>query len=258
MVGRKITGVRVLVPKMLKGTVTEPPQLIQILQGAAVQSVNRRGKHLIIALDSGYYLLLHLKMRGQLSVVPNSAPDEKYLAAEFALDSGQAVRFADMWTWGEVRFLTAGELNSHSPLLGMGPEPLSADWTPQILHEALARRAKSSVKAALLDQNVVAGVGNIYADESLHRAGIAPSRPAGSLSAEDATRLYREVRAVLTEATDGGGTTSDNYVNAQGQVGRYVPRVYDRAGQPCGTCGTPLTRTKIVGRGTTHCPACQK
>lgn len=258
MAGRTITGVRVLVPKMLKGTVTQTPQLSQILQGTTVQTVGRRGKHLIIALDSGYYLLLHLKMRGQLSVVPSGAPDEKYLAAEFTLNSGQAVRFADMWTWGEVRLLTAGELNTHPPLLVMGQEPLSPEWTPQSLRQSLSRRAKSSVKAALLDQGVVAGVGNIYADESLFRAGIAPGRPAGSLSTEEIACLHREVRAVLTEATDGGGTTSDNYADAQGQVGRYIPRVYDRGGQPCRTCGAPLTRIKIVGRGTTFCPACQK
>lgn len=96
MVGRTIMGVRVLVPKMLKGTVTETPHLTQILQGTTIESVNRRGKHLIIALDSGYYLLLHLKMRGQLSVVATDAPDEKYLAAEFVLGDGYAVRFADM------------------------------------------------------------------------------------------------------------------------------------------------------------------
>ena len=258
MVGRKIVAVRVLVPKMLKGAVTETAQFSQILQSASVSQVNRRGKHLIIALNSGYYLLLHLKMRGQLSVVPAGAPDEKYLAAEFVLHDEQAVRFADMWTWGELRLLTHAELSTHPSLSAMGQEPLSAEWTPQSLQRSLARRPKTSVKAALLDQSVVAGVGNIYADESLYRAKIAPDRTAGSLSKEEADRLYREIKTVLTEAIDGGGTTSDNYADAHGQIGQYVPRVYDRAGQPCLMCGTALKRTKIVGRGTTFCSVCQK
>lgn len=258
MVGRKIVDVRVLIPKMLKGTVTQPTQLQQVLQNSSVLSVNRRGKHLIITLHSGYYLLLHLKMRGQLRIVPASAPDEKYLAAEFTLDDGQALRFSDMWTWGEIRLLTGGELETHPPLLEMGQEPFSQEWTPQSFLQSLSRRAGTPIKAVLLDQRIVAGVGNIYADESLFRAGIASLRSAGSLTASEAQSLHTQIRAVLTEATEGGGTTSDNYVDADGQVGRYVPQVYDRGGQPCMVCGETLTRIRIAGRGTVYCAVCQK
>ncbi len=257
LVGRRIIGVRVLVPKMIKGTITDSAQFGEKLRNTRVESVGRRGKHLIFTLDSGYYLLLHLKMRGQLLVVPCRAPDEKYLAAALETDDGREIRFHDMWTWGELRLLTGDELAAHSPLVGMGPEPLSDDWTPEALKQALARRSRTSVKAALLDQTVVAGVGNIYADEALFRSGVRSLRACGSLGDDEIARLHREIRSVLTEAIGGGGTTSDNYVDAEGQVGRYTPRVYDRGGQPCVSCGATLERIKVTGRGTVFCPSCQ-
>ena len=257
LTGRTVGETRVPVSKMLKGTVTDAAVFGESLRGARIESVGRRGKHLIIALDSGYYLLLHLNMRGQLLVLPGHAPDGKYLAAAFALDDGNELRFHDMWTWGEMRLVTAQELAAHPALIGMGPEPLEEAWLPSQLSAGLVRRPKTAIKAALLDQAVVAGVGNIYADESLFRAGVQPLRPAGSLSEAEIGRLHRAIRQVLGEATAGGGTMSDNYVDAEGQIGRYVPRVYDRGGQPCVSCGAALTRVRVVGRGTVYCAACQ-
>lgn len=257
LAGRRIVGARVRVPKMLQGSITDPAQFGEKLRNVRVESVGRRGKHLIFTLDSGYYLLLHLKMRGQLLVVPRQTPDEKYLAAALETDDGRELRFHDMWTWGELWLLTRDELAAHPPLVGMGPEPLADDWTPSALKQALMRRSRTAIKAALLDQSVVAGVGNIYADEALFRAGIRSLRPCGSLGEDEVTRLHREIRSVLTEAIGGGGTTSDNYVDAEGQVGCYTPRVYDRGGQPCVSCGARLERIKVTGRGTVFCPSCQ-
>lgn len=257
LTGAVIARTRVPVPKILKGPVADPAAFDAALRGRRIESVRRRGKHLIFALAPGYYLLLHLKMRGQLLVVPRAQDDEKYLVAAVELADGRELRFHDMWTWGEMRLLDAPALDAHPPLRSMGPEPFSDEWTPRALRESLVRRPRAAVKAALLDQTVVAGVGNIYADESLFRARISPSRPAGSLTETEANRLHAVIRAVLEEATDGGGTTSDNYVDTDGRVGRYTPRVYDRAGEPCSRCGGTLLRTKITGRGTTYCPACQ-
>lgn len=257
LIGRTITGARVLVPKMLRGTEGCVDVFLQRIANRRFESLGRRGKHLIFTLDSGYHLLFHLKMRGQMLVVNVAEPDAKYLAAAFALDNSRELRFHDMWTWGEVGLLTEKELAAHAALSAMGPEPLADDWTPGILTQSLARRARTSIKAALLDQTVVAGVGNIYADESLFRAGIQPTRLAGSLDAAEAARLWGEVRAVLTEAIGGGGTTSDNYVDANGQIGRYMPRVYDRGGQPCVQCRSSLIRLRVAGRGTVYCPSCQ-
>ena len=124
------------------------------------------------------------------------------------------------------------------------------------LQAALAGR-RTAIKPALLDQRVVAGVGNIYADESLFRAGIRPERSAGSLTRSEVERLAEALRAVLHEAVEGGGTTSDEYVDVHGLAGRYTPRVYDRGGAPCLDCGTTLTRCRLGGRGTVYCPQCQ-
>ena len=256
--GRTLGAARVSVAKMLKGTFSDPTAFGERLQGARVESIGRRGKHLIIALDSGYYLLLHLNMRGQLLLTLRDAPKEKYLAAAFPLDDGNELRFHDMWTWGEMRLVSPDELARHPALAGMGPEPFSEEWTPRRFSEGLARRPKTAIKTTLLDQGVVAGVGNIYADESLYRAGVHPLRPAASLTETETESLHREIRAVLREATDGGGTTSDNYVDANGQIGRYTPRVYERGGQPCFSCGAPLTKIRVTGRGTVYCASCQK
>lgn len=258
LTGRMLGTTRIRVPKMLKGTLSDPAVFSERLQGARIESVGRRGKHLIIALDSGYYLLFHLNMRGQLLVTPGTMPEAKYLAAAFPLDDGNELRFHDMWTWGEIRLVSWEELAAHPALSSMGPEPLSEDWTPTNFAEGLAKRSKVAIKAILLDQGLVAGVGNIYADESLYRAGIHPLRPAGSLNETETKRLHREIRAVLFEATNGGGTTSDNYVDAEGQIGRYTPRVYDRGGRPCLSCGQVLTKIRVAGRGSVYCTSCQK
>jgi formamidopyrimidine-DNA glycosylase len=257
LVGHRIVGTRVPVPKMLKGTITDPGVLARKLQHCQIESVGRRGKYLIFTLNCGYYLLLHLKMRGQLLVVPDETPDGKYLAAAFQIENGQELRFHDMWTWGELRLLTPDELAGHAGLTEMGPEPFSEDWTPAVFQSALMKRPRTAIKAALLDQTLVAGVGNIYADESLFRSGVHSLRPAGTLTQTEVAALHREIRAVLREATEGGGTTSDNYVDSEGIVGRYTPRVYDRAGKPCLSCGTALERIKVTGRGTVYCPSCQ-
>ena len=258
LAGRTLGLPRVRVAKMLKGTLCDPKQFNERLQGANVKTIGRRGKHLIIALDSGYYLLFHLNMRGQLLLTPRETPEAKYLAAAFPLDDGNELRFHDMWTWGEMRLVSGGELTVHPALSSMGPEPFSEAWTPQHLLSGLVRRPKTTIKSILLDQGLVAGLGNIYADESLYRAGVHPLRPAASLTEAETVSLHREIRAVLCEATDGGGTTSDNYVDTDGQVGRYTPRVYERGGQPCLSCGSLLTKIRVTGRGTVYCAFCQK
>lgn len=258
LVGRTFAMPRVLVAKMLKGTVSDPRVFERSLQGSRIESVGRRGKHLIIALHPGYHLLFHLNMRGQLLITPSEEPEAKYLAAAFPLDDGQELRFHDMWTWGEMRLVSPDELAEHPALSAMGPEPFSEEWTPEHFLGGLSRRPKAAIKSILLDQGLVAGIGNIYADESLYRAGIHPLRPAASLTAPEAESLHREIRAVLHEAICGGGTTSDNYVDAEGQVGQYTPRVYERNGQPCLSCGQPLTKIRVTGRGTVYCASCQK
>lgn len=265
LVGRVIVDGDVPSPKILKSPVTDPQEFLAAVRGARVQNVRRRGKHLIFGLDNGYALVSHLKMRGHMRVLgkeskSGGAPDDKFLRLVFDLDDGSQFRFYDIWGWGEMRLVPDNPraIEAAVPALAsMGVEPLSEDFTVEALRKAAARHPKTTVKACLLNQDVVAGIGNIYADESLHSAGIEPSRPAGSLTDAEWKRLHHAIRTVLGEAVQGKGTVSDNFFDTSGVPGGFVPRVYDRGGQPCLTCGTTLTKKKIAGRTTVSCPSCQ-
>ena len=259
--GQRITDVIVANPKILKGQ-SEAVFRDRVV-GRSVQRVDRRGKYLLIPLAApaspdppSAFLCVHLKMRGQLLLGDAAAPVEKYHCITLVLENGRAIRFHDMWTWGEMRALTPAELGQIAGLASMGAEPLDPAWDGKALAAALAGR-RSPVKPTLLDQQVVAGVGNIYADESLFRAGIHPKRSVATLTPAEVERLAGAVRTVLREAVEGGGTTSDDYVDIQGVAGRYTPRVYDRGGAPCPSCGTALERIRLGGRGTVFCPQCQ-
>jgi formamidopyrimidine-DNA glycosylase len=261
LIGRRIAGVEVLVPKILRPPFDSPEEFSKNLLNRRVESVGRRGKYLILGLDNGYSLSAHLKMRGQMRVAPPEAfSDEKYLCARMTLDDGCEWRFSDIWTWGELRLVPVGPARASEyipALANMGPEPLGDQFSPKTFHQAARRGPRRAVKSLLLDQNVVAGVGNIYADESLNRAGIHPERRAGDLSTQEWERLHDRVRDVMGEATELGGTASDNFVNTAGKAGGYVPSVYGRHGEPCGRCGGMLQRTTVSGRGTVYCIGCQ-
>ena len=167
------------------------------------------------------------------------------------------LRFYDAWTWGEFRALYDGELVETVPALGqMGPEPLTDEWTGTVLEKALAKR-RTAIKPTLLDQTVVAGVGNIYADEALYRSRIHPQRVAGTLTRAEIGRLVSAIKAILTEAVNGGGTTSDNFFDVTGDAGQYIPQVYERGGLPCHNCNTILTRIRLAGRSAVFCEVCQ-
>lgn len=270
---RRIVGVSVANAKILKGQ-TEAEFRSRVEQ-TRIYEVSRRGKYLLLALgdaprsgtpetaatagntpEDSLFLCVHLKMRGQLLIRPASEEPGPYHCISLFLDNDRVIRFHDMWTWGEIRALTGGELAQVAGLAGMGEEPLTLQWNGTRLRAKLAGR-KSAIKVALLDQSVVAGVGNIYADESLYRSGIHPQRIAGSLTEDEANRLAQTVQTVLGEAVNGGGTTSEEYVDLHGTAGRYTPDVYDRGGQPCRKCQTVLTRIRLGGRGTVFCAQCQ-
>lgn len=274
---RYITEVTVANAKVLKN---QPEAVFKPrLLGCQIMQVRRRGKYLLFDLHASsaaaatspseslpLTLCVHLKMRGQLRVETTAgtgedeAQTQKYLCVTLVLDNGAAVvRFYDAWTWGEMRVLTPGELQTEVPALGaMGCEPLfGGPWDAQDLKAKLQKRS-GPIKPILLDQTIVAGVGNIYADESLFRAGIHPERAGKSLTNGEAERLVDAVRAVLHEAVDGGGTTSEEFGDVAGQAGQYVPRVYDRGGLACVVCGEILTKIRLGGRGTVFCSSCQR
>ena len=261
LVGRRIVHVDVLVPKVLRPPFDTPESYAEHLVGRTVKSVGRRGKYLILSLDSGYSLSAHLKMRGQMRVgLASELGEDKYLCARMLLDDGREWRFVDIWTWGELRLMPVGleSIAEYVPALAtMGPEPLTDEFSPSTFRVAAGRGGGRPVKSFLLDQNVVAGVGNIYADESLHRAGINPMRRVSDITNAEWDRLHVQVRAVIGEAVEGRGTTSENFVDVGGKAGEYIPSVYGRHGENCGCCGTVLQRTIIGGRGTVYCAGCQ-
>jgi formamidopyrimidine-DNA glycosylase len=271
VIGRRIVGATITNTKVLKGQA--PDIFNQRVQNTRIESVGRRGKYLLLSLvpisDSPVAgsaslpppvipqtLCVHLKMRGQLLIRPADEPPGAYHCISLLLEDNRAVCFHDMWTWGEMRVLTESELATVAGLKGMGPEPLESEWNGGALATRFAKRS-GPVKVALLDQTNVAGVGNIYADESLFRAGIHPQRKAGDLTPTECDQLAIQIRAVLSEAVGGGGTTSEDYVDINGTAGRYTPDVYGRGGQPCVRCETPLTRIRLGGRGTVFCAVCQ-
>jgi formamidopyrimidine-DNA glycosylase len=225
--------------------------------GTAIESVGRRGKYLLLALDDGNELVIHLGMTGRLRVRPADDPGDAYVRAWWAFADGGTLEYRDVRRFGRIAVVPAGEYDRLPTLHASGPEPLGDDF------EALAfwrstRRSKARIKTQLLSQRPVAGVGNIYADEALWRARIHPGRR--SITKAQATALHAALREVLAAGVEHGGTTLRDYRNVAGEAGTNQHHLdcYGRAGEPCGRCGTLLRRLVIDARGTTFCPICQR
>ncbi len=227
----------------------EPEAFRHRLEGQSIRALARRGKYLLVYLDRGV-LLLHLGMSGAFAVVRASHPLPRHTRVAFALASGRVWCFVDPRTFGRV----AWYLHPWEALQHLGPEPLSPDFAWEHLARRLAHR-RAPIKSLLLDQRVVAGVGNIYADEALHRAGLHPATPAGRLDNGALRRLWRALREVLALGVRHRGASFDA-VYPHGQFQNHF-RVYGRHGQPCYTCGTPIARMRLAGRSTYFCPRCQ-
>lgn len=246
----------------------------EFLFGAEVLEIKRRAKVLLIELSSNYSLIIHLKMTGQLvfrspdvsfgAGHPNGSlvgglPD-KSTRVTFTFSDDSRLYFNDQRKFGWVRLLPTAEVPNIDFMKRVGPEPLAADFSPKLFRERLAKRQNSSVKAALLDQSVIAGIGNIYADESLWGAQIHPSKLVTNLTASKMNTLFDQIREILELAIKKGGSTDRNYVDAEGKSGSYLKfaRVFRREGKPCPRCGTTIIKTRVAGRGTHFCPKCQK
>jgi formamidopyrimidine-DNA glycosylase len=240
--------------------------------GAKVTDVRRRAKVLMIDLSTDYTLLIHLKMTGQLVYVgdtrfgaghPNdslvNALPDKSTRVTVQFDDSSTLFFNDQRKFGWMRLLPTIEIPNISFMQKVGPEPLSTEFTAQDFIQRLARRPKTNIKAAILDQSVVAGIGNIYADESLWGAKIHPKRLVASLTEAEMVLLYTEVRAVMNLSIEKGGSSNSTYVNAEGKRGSYMDfaRVFRREGLPCPRCGTTIEKLRVAGRGTHICPVCQ-
>lgn len=245
----------------------------QFLVGAKITEVKRRAKVLMIELDTNYTLVIHLKMTGQMVYVgrerfgaghPNDSlvsrlPDRS-TRVTFTLDNGAKLYFNDQRKFGWVRLIPTPEVPNIDFFKKVGPEPLGDDFTSKIFITRFSKRANTTIKAALLDQTVLAGVGNIYADESLWGAKIHPASRVRDVPESKLKTLYTELRFVLNLAIEKGGSTDRNYVNAEGKKGSYIDfaRVFRREGKDCPRHpGTSIIKTRVAGRGTHICPKCQ-
>lgn len=289
IIGKKISSVSFDWPK---GFPNSDSDVNAFFIGSTITDVRRRAKVLLIDLSTKYTLVIHLKMTGQLVFIkdnkvvrskskvengsqqqiselrfgaghPNDSlvgklPD-KSTRVIFTFSDGSHLYFNDQRKFGWVRLMPSIEVDNLDFFKTVGPEPLSDEFTPKIFMQRIMRRKGSTIKAVLLDQTVLAGIGNIYADESLWGAKIHPSTLVRDVSKPKLKTLYEEIRYVLRQSIEKGGSTDRNYVDSEGKKGSYLKfaRVFRRENLPCSRCGTTIVKTRVAGRGTHTCPKCQ-
>ena len=254
ILGRRIVAVVVREPRLRWRIAADLPQAVA---NQTVRNVRRRAKYLLIDLDRGS-LILHLGMSGNLRVMDANTTPLTHDHVDIVLETGQALRFNDPRRFGSLHF-TAADPGDHPLLKRLAPEPLEDDFDSEYLTRT-ARGRKVTIKQFLMNSHVVVGVGNIYASESLFRAGIRPRRAAGRITKEEMARLATAIKAVLRDAIKAGGTTLRDYVNPEGASGYFRQKlfVYERAGEPCRRCKTPIRQLTQGGRSTYFCPTCQQ
>lgn len=229
------------------------------IAGQNISSMARRGKFLIIHLKNESRIILHLRMTGCLLVTPPDYPMEKHTHIIMQLSNGMELRFSDTRRFGRFWLIQRGEEDTYSGIGKLGLEPLSAECNAEYLQGKFAKR-KKTIKECLLDQSVVAGIGNIYSDEILFRAKINPTRPANSLTVEEWRRFAAEIPKCLSYFIEKNRITQEDYLQTKGQDYRNTPflQVYGHGGEPCPVCGEILCRSVIGGRSSVYCPVCQK
>lgn len=250
--GPVITGARVAWPRTLRDG--DPAAFERGVAGRRIEAIGRRGKQLIVRLDGGAFLTVHLKMTGQLFVVPASQPHDPHERLALALGDGREVRFRDIRKFGRVGLHAAGD----DPFAEIGPEPLDPGFTLRAFRGRLRGR-RARLKPLLVDQSFLAGVGNIYADEALWRARLHPLRSAATLRPHDERALFLRLREILAEAVERRGSSIDDYTapDGDGEMQEHLD-VYGRTGQPCPRCGRPIRRVAIGVRSTHFCSFCQR
>jgi formamidopyrimidine-DNA glycosylase len=257
VVGKEIREVEIRWHKIIKKP-AEPEEFARALIGETIRSVGRRGKFLLLTLDH-YVLVSHLRMEGRYGLYRHSDEYDPHVHVIFRFGDGTELRYRDVRKFGTMHLFSPGDEQNELPLSQLGPEPFSESFTATYLQEKLKKTTRT-VKNALLDQRVVVGLGNIYVDETLFRAGIHPETPANRLTLLQIETLHREIYLTLKEAVDAGGSTIRSYVNSEGKEGAFQLKlyVYGRKEEPCKTCGAPISKIVVGGRGTHFCAHCQK
>jgi formamidopyrimidine-DNA glycosylase len=257
LVGRVIMRCELGFPNIVRHP--EPEVFIDSIVGMRIAAVGRRGKYILIHLMDDLLLVVHLGMSGQLRLVEATTPLAAHTHAVFDLEDGRQLRYTDPRRFGRLLLGTESALLASRAMPPLGPEPIDPGFGADDMYQRLHRR-RASLKAVLLDQATIAGVGNIYADESLHRAHLRPDRIAGSLSKKSVRRLHKSLRESLLVAIQNRGSSVDTYRDAWGDFGGQQEKllVYGRAGEPCFTCGRPLSLVRIAGRSSVFCRRCQR
>jgi formamidopyrimidine-DNA glycosylase len=259
--GRSFAAVAVHDPKLVGPE--DPEAFAGQVAGQRVRSVERRGKYLLVQLESGDTLAIHLRMTGRLHWRPGApAPheEERFLRARFDMDDGSTITFGDMRRFGRAWIVPAGLADRDTYWTArVGIEPLSPRFTGRLLARLLDGR-RGPIKAVLLNQALVAGLGNMYVDEALFQARIHPERPGGTLDSEEIRRLHRAIRDRLAAAVEAGGASIDSYRDSLGEKGSMqdLLRVHLHAGEPCPRCRATIQKTRVAQRGTYWCPSCQE
>lgn len=257
IVGKTIQSVTVSLPRIIQ----RPDDIKQFeieLEGHTILDVGRRGKFLRIIMN-GLVLVSHLRMEGRYGLYQSGDPVEKHTHVIFHFTDGTELRYKDVRQFGTMHLFLPGEELQQKPLVKLGLEPLEESFTVEAFKAVMGKRTVK-IKVALLNQEYIVGLGNIYVDEALFRAGIHPERPANSLSEQELEVLYESIVATLTEAVEAGGSSIKSYVNGQGEMGMFQHslRIYGRKNEPCVQCGQPVVKTVVGGRGTHYCPNCQR
>ncbi len=253
--GRTITDVWISdnAPRLVQ--LLTPEEFCRQLRGRRIEGVSRRGKYLILDLDRGMMWVVHLRMTGRFQHDTSPCPESPYLRAAFGLNDGSRICFVDLRKFGMMWLVDDWSLVNPD----LGPEPLEDEFDLAVFRSILKRR-NAPIKSVLLDQSVLAGVGNIYADEALFVARVRPTRAGSSLTKPAVERLYHAIREVLEIALGDRGSSFRDYVDASGQEGEHQlnVQVFRRTGQPCYKCGSEIRRVKVGGRSTHFCPHCQR
>ncbi len=268
--GKKIRTVQVRVAKLIRGRVEE---FIASCQGSRLTSLKRRAKILVFDLDNGCAILVHLKMTGQLVYqdkrtvksgghpIKNGTKDlpHKHTHVIFAFGDGSRLFFNDIRKFGYLQIIQSAEKEGYFEKLDLGVEPLSSSFKLTRFMDMLRDKPKARIKPLLMEQSFIAGVGNIYATEACYYASVRPQRRVRSLNKKEKIALYHALKKLLTMAIKKQGSSSNNYVDAYGKPGNYVPllKVYGRSGERCDTCRTTIKSLRLAGRGTAYCPHCQ-
>ena len=257
VVGKQIENVQVFLPRIIQKP-EEIEQFCDALIGHSIVDVARRGKFLRIILD-GLVLVSHLRMEGRYGVYVDDEPVEKHTHVIFDFTDGTQLRYKDVRQFGTMHLFKEGEELLELPLRKLGVEPLSDQFTFELLRSKLEKRT-SKIKPLLLNQELIVGLGNIYVDEALFTAKIHPERTPDTLTTQEWKRLHQAIVDTLSRAVEAGGSSIKSYVNGQGEMGMFQQQLlaYGRVNEPCSSCGTSIEKFVVGGRGTHICPKCQR